>query len=492
MNRIPRACLILAAAAVAAITALRVSTCWRTDAYLDHVAGVWFALADDLRHGVFYRPVYGPLGYGGTRYAPIVFVLLAGLMNVARDPRMAGYTLSFLSAVLLLGGVYALMRSLSVDRLLSACCTILVLAPQTGQQILFTVRGDALPAALVVSSLVICSVLPDRWMAIVAAALLDTLAFAAKLTSLYAAGVVFLFLLFSGRRRRAIQFLILIVIGVFSACALVYFASDGRVFEVIRMSAAGGGNWTDFVRAPVNMAYFMSVDLATLPFFVLAVGALFAWPRNVFRELAPLFFLTAVGATLVIYGSPGTDINHLLDVQVAAVILTAVWISRSEKGPALFAIQALAMAGLLSLSPAWLAFRRRDVVPERQRVEFTLHMLGPHPGIILSENPLFPILAHQEPYVLDPFAIRAISEGNPSFADPLRRMLEERKFSVVLLEKYPFTDYGRWWYSTVHFGDGFVDLLAKDYRPILRISGDPVEHTQGETVLVPRRPPQEP
>ncbi len=487
MMKYSRGCLLLAAAAVAAMTLLRVSMCWRTDAYLDHVAGVWFALADDLRHGIFYRPLYGPLGYGGTRYAPLVFILLAGLMSVARDPRLAGYALSLLSVVLLLGGVYALMRALGVDRLLAVGCTILVLAPQSGQQILLTVRGDALPAALVVCSLALCAAMPDRTIALGGAALLLTLAFSAKVTSLYAAGAVFLFLLLSGRRRRAIQFLIFVAAGVLMACAAVDFASHGRAYEVMQASVAGGGTWADFASAPERMLNLMGVDMAILPFFVLAVAALFAWPGKLFREIAPLFFLTAVAATLAIYGSPGTDFNHLLDVQVAAVTLMAVWISRVEGRPSLFATQALAIAGFLALSPAWLAYRRADIVPERQRFAMTLRALSPHPGLILSENPLLPILAHQEPYLLDPFMFRAIMERDPSFADPLWRMLEKRKFSAVVLEKDPATRYGRWWYTSMHFGPGFIEALEGNYRPVLHIPGDPVYHTQGETVFLPRR-----
>jgi hypothetical protein len=488
MKKLSEYCLVVAAAAVVVMTGLRISMCWRTDAYLDHVSGVWFALAYDLRHGVFYRPLYGPLGYGGTRYAPLVFILLAGLMGVARDPRLAGYALSLLSGILLLSGVYALMRSLGARRVVAASCAILVLAPQAGQRILLDVRGDSLPAALVVWSLTLCAAMPDRWAALAGAAALVTLAFSAKVTSLYAAGTIFLFLLLSGRKSRAIPFLMFVALGVGTVCAAVFLASHGRVYEVMKASAAGGGSWADLIQAPERMAIFMGYDLAILPFFVLATAAVFAWPGKAFQELAPLFFLTAVGATLVIYGSPGTDFNHLLDVQVAATVVIGVWISRMEEKPAIFATQALAMAGLLAIAPSWLAYRRSDVISERMHFALTLRDLGPHPGFILAENPLLPILAHEEPYVLDPFMFRIIAAHDPSFADPLWRMLRERKFSAVVLGKNPNTSYGRWWYSTMHFGMPFVGVLEKYYRPVLHIPGDPVYHTQGETVFLPRRP----
>src|SRR5690349_3712070 len=43
--------------------------------YLNHVSGVWATLADDVAHGVVYRPLVSDLGYGGTRYFPLYFTL---------------------------------------------------------------------------------------------------------------------------------------------------------------------------------------------------------------------------------------------------------------------------------------------------------------------------------------------------------------------------------------------------------------------------------
>jgi hypothetical protein len=50
---------------------------WRGGLPYDATSGVWTALADDLVHGDFYRPVQSTLGYGGTRYMPVFFSLLA-------------------------------------------------------------------------------------------------------------------------------------------------------------------------------------------------------------------------------------------------------------------------------------------------------------------------------------------------------------------------------------------------------------------------------
>ncbi len=465
--------------AVGVMAALRVSACWLTDAHLYHSAGVWFALADDLRHGVFYRPLYGPLGYGGTRYAPVVFSLLAGLMSVLRDPRLAGYVLALGSSALLLGGVYALLRVLKVERWLAGAGTFLVLATQTGQDALLAPRGDALPAALVVWALAAAVALPDGWRGALWPALLVALAFAAKLTSLYVAAPIFLYLIFAGRKRRAGQFAAFTAAGVVLACAVVLLASHGRVFEVMKASAAAGGTLERFLSAPQRMAGFLVLDAGILPFVVLAVAALIAWPAKFWQDIAPLFFLTAVAATLVIYGSPGTDYNHLLDVQAAAVVLIVVWISRVEDRAALFGLQALAMAGLLAMIPAWRAHRREDSAPLGHNFEVTLRLLGAHPGPILAENPLLPILAGQRPYLLDPYMFRVLTERRPALAEPMWRMLREHQFAAVVLGKDPQSAFGRAWYSQLDLGSEFVRQLEANYHPALRFA-------EGEVVYLPR------
>ena len=68
--------ILLAAAALLVMCGVRAVVSWGHDANIDHVAGVWATMSQDLLHGVFYRPIYSELGYGGTRYMPAFFVLL--------------------------------------------------------------------------------------------------------------------------------------------------------------------------------------------------------------------------------------------------------------------------------------------------------------------------------------------------------------------------------------------------------------------------------
>src|SRR5512146_2166594 len=141
-----RILLALSTIPIVVVTIVRIHHCWSNDAYIDHAAGVWIALANDLCHGVFYRPLYGPLGYGGTRYFPLAFVLHAGLMTLGGGPIFTGRLLASASTLALLAGVYGLLRRLGVDKLLAGCSALFVLCSESTQLALLTIRGDVLPA----------------------------------------------------------------------------------------------------------------------------------------------------------------------------------------------------------------------------------------------------------------------------------------------------------------------------------------------------------
>src|SRR5271170_6385663 len=97
-----RTLLIASAVVIVVITGVRASYCWATDAWVNHPAGVLIAMAADLKHGVFYRPLFGPLGYGGTRYFPLYFALHAGLMKLGLPVLLSAYLLSAAAMISLL------------------------------------------------------------------------------------------------------------------------------------------------------------------------------------------------------------------------------------------------------------------------------------------------------------------------------------------------------------------------------------------------------
>ena len=413
---------------IVVITLLRIHACWKNDAYLDQVSGVWIALANDLCHGVFYRPLYGPLGYGGTRYFPLVFVLHAGLMKLAGSLILSGRLLSLASTLALLAGVYALLRRLDVDRLLAACASLLVLCSESTQLGLLAIRGDVLPAALVFWGFVACCEPNPGLRQLFVAATFFTLAFSAKVTAAYGLGAACIYFWFSARRRQAWTLAAFGAAGFTMVLAAMVIASHGRVYEIFLASATAGAHWTAFLHIPQRFMEFTGVqDLGGFPFLVLAAAALAAWPMRFWAEPAPVFFLSTLAATLFIFGTPGTDYNHLVDLHAAAVMVLAVWISRSDRQQALFGLAAMGIAAFLAFFPAARNLRHGgDTIPRRQEFQAAIETVGNSPKPILSGNSLIPILAGQTPYVLDPFIFRALNARNPHFADPLWERIEKK------------------------------------------------------------------
>src|ERR1700760_4479500 len=143
-----RIVLLIAAVVLLLLCGLRATTSWRHDANMDHVAGVWTTMSQDLLDGVFYRPISGPLGYGGTRYMPLFFVLHAGFWKLFSSWRVSGHLLAGGSAVMVVLGVYLMSRRFGANRALALGAASVVLAGVGGKYALLDIRADALAAAL--------------------------------------------------------------------------------------------------------------------------------------------------------------------------------------------------------------------------------------------------------------------------------------------------------------------------------------------------------
>ena len=97
---------------------------------------------------MFYRPLSGPDGFGGSRYLPLHFVLNAALMKAIGDPIRSGQLLAALATLLLLTGTYALLVHLGSRRTVAACCAAFVMVAHPAQEALLAIKGDGLAAGL--------------------------------------------------------------------------------------------------------------------------------------------------------------------------------------------------------------------------------------------------------------------------------------------------------------------------------------------------------
>ena len=468
INKLPRLVLTVAGTLLITLTLARAVPSWRNDSHLEHVSGVWVTLALDLNNGVFYRAPFGPHGYGGTRFFPLYFGLHALGIRVFHGWRTSGYFLSATSVLLLLAGVFYLSRKLGASRGLAFAGTLTILAGASVQDSLLTIREDGMASMLNVWAVGLCVSDDFSWRRLCAAASLFTLAFATKETTVFGVAAVILWLLASRNSRAACRLLALTATGFVLVLGIMYLASEGRAFAVLRLTAATGLSFRNVLYSPVTLVQTLNGYLAETALLILAAGPFVIMLAQRMVRLHALFFIRTffictLAVTLVIFSSEGTAGNHLLDLHVAAVTLFVGWASEGRLGE--FGVAALAAATLI----AWLSLlpqhKEVDFVPARQQLQDVVRAIGPADRPILAESPLVPITAGQLPYLIDPFMFRVMREKRPSLSDPMWQTMREKEFAAVVLLEDPDSDYGRDLYSNYHFGEGFIEQMEENYFP---------------------------
>ena len=473
--------LALSATVVVLLSALRANVFWRSEAYLDDASGNWTALARDFAAGVLYRPLQGPDGYGGSRYFPLHFVLHAAFMKVFGSPIAAGHVVAALALALLMGGVYAWLRASGAPWLLAVSCASFVLAIRPAQEALLAIKGDGLAAALNVWGVAVCASAAGA-AGVLAAALLFTLAFATKITAVSGVTAAVLWFWLTGQRRAAAGLIVATACGMVLVVVAIQLGSHGVAFDVLRASASGGATLSDILKSPFSLARQARRVPETLAFIQLGCAAFLAllfWPKP-WTSLPLLFFACVFVVTTVIFGSPGTDTNHFLDLHVASVVLVASWLI-ARGLPALdlagTALVVAALAASMSLGSGLLNARSEQ---QRGLLADALSLIPDRSRPILAQNPMVPIAAGQRPYLIDPFMIRLLTERNPALAEPLWRDFQTQRFAAVVLETDPRTERARALYRSAILGERFLEEMERNYEPAGAVGL--------RTVYLPRKP----
>jgi hypothetical protein len=443
--------------------ASRAAVCWENARYITPTDGVWPVLATDLTHGVFYRPLFGPLGYGGTRYFPLFFVLYALLLKLGVPLLTSGYLLSAMSILLLMVGTYRLTRRLGAAPWLAACSTGTILASGSVQLSLLSIHDDGLACALNVCGLAVTAHPRLTHGKVLLAASLFTLAWSTKITTVFGFAAAFFWLCFTGFSRRAWELAAETVAGYLAVAATMFLASDGRVLRIFSACASAGTHLVRLALGPFHMLSLVVRDDPGLLLFLFL--ALLLVPAKPLRSLPVLFFLATFAATALIFGAPGTSWNHLLDLQVASVVvISACLADKKTHVSSIVGTYALALVTLLASVAVVHTFQAEDRAFAAHRFERAIALIGDTNKPILSENPFLPVMAGQRPYVMDPFMLRVVREKIPNFGEPLLNRLRERAFSAVVLNKDVQTATGELWYKTDIFGPGFLSALSEGYR----------------------------
>src|SRR5262249_40282845 len=176
-------------AAVGLAAALRLELWyWPGSIFLRVKSGVWSALAWDFAHGALYRPLVSALGYGGTRFMPLLFVTHGLLMRLGLDPVLSGAVLMHASVVAASVALFCALRASAVPATLAAPLALLPWCTIVYQQSCTDLSPDYLAAAAVLAAVVCAfggrSESPSR---LALAATLCAVAGLAKLTAVWVA-----------------------------------------------------------------------------------------------------------------------------------------------------------------------------------------------------------------------------------------------------------------------------------------------------------------
>jgi hypothetical protein len=414
--------------ALPAITIARVVRAWPREAHLGYAEGIWLGLANDAARLVLYRPLEGPLGYGGTRYFPLFFLLHAGLIRVGFDPIMAGYLLAASSVVLLLVAVFIFLRMAGSSLLLCAAAAAVALSCEPVQMAALTIRGDGLPAALTLLGLACCLPGSPRR----AAPFFFTLAFAAKPTSVYGVIAAVAALIATGQRSDAWRISWQSLAGVLMVLMLMMIGSHGRAIGVFAASATGGGDVSSLLAAPVTLARMLRRVPESTFFVQLATASLLAgFGRRV--SLERVAFVVCLATTLTIYASPATVENHLIDLTVLAVVVVVGWAAREPRWTRA-ALAIVLVGGVSSAAVALWRFETEDSVDLRSSRRAVVATIARSPEPILVEHPMLAAERGEPPYLIDPHILAVRVAREPTVLNQLLSDVERQRFGAIVLE----------------------------------------------------------
>ena len=470
------ALIVAASILIPAILLARIVLNFRHQYFLTHVEGAWLTCASDFVHGVFYRPLFSSLGYGGTRYFPLYFVLTGFFTKIFGSLATSGLFLSCASVVALCGAVFVFLRRFGASMLLSVAGVTSLLAVSTTQQALLSAKGDSLAAMLNFFGILLCVKSKVGRASICLAGLFFTLAFATKLTTVFGVAAVVSAWVFARRYKDAAQLAIATGIGYVLVLATMYLASGGRVFAIFRACAAGGGSFSYTLQAPIHLiSKALEVDPIFLLFLVPAAAFGLVLTFRSYTDddarFLPIYSVLVLLVTTVIFGSPGIGINHLLDLQVAAVLLIVLAIARMQEfrdvGTSLLALS-LVVACVPAAQDLHGDLHRRSIPADSREIVKRIHAANggegsTDPRPILAENPAVLLSSGQSPYLLDPFMFRILARSQPALAKDFWEKMTHRSFSAIVLQRDPSSAEGKAWYTDTHFGGEFLRDLDANY-----------------------------
>jgi hypothetical protein len=463
---------VLAAYVVLAVTHI-------ADRYqINFCSSAYASLAAYVNDGVLYPELYDGARYGGTRYMPLEFVLHAGLARLTGEYLVSGKLLTYALTLVLALQLWCISRSLRCPQGVILPCMCLLFLTQCGFLAFTTIRGDLLPVVCQLAALLVVHRDLTQTKAALAA-LLCAAAFLAKFSAIWAVLAIAFYLLIYHRRFLVIYAGVVAVLVVLAllACNLI---SSGRMQANFAALSVAGVSTKDVVLSPMLLLWKLGrsgpgVTFLVPAMVVEAVAAVYQRRTTVFHY----GLYACVHTTLVTYTDRGSDTNHLVDLLVLAVVMTAsLWGAlpalREGVGPIRIGVGLALVWVLFSGSLNMLVFpvlaAVRSVQEHRTDPDFAPHPLADlvaGDGPILSEDAWVELASGRLPTISDAYSLARMSTAHPELAEPLVQRVEAREFRYVILlqrldAKTPTTDRYEW--EDRAFGRQIVAALRQNYR----------------------------
>ncbi|MGD0342778.1 MAG: hypothetical protein ABSA76_13830 [Bacteroidales bacterium] len=424
----------------------------------------------DFSKGIFYRPLYSQdIGFGGTRFFPLFFVLHGLMIKLCGMPILSGHVISLFSGALLFIGCFILLRQMEVKPILALGLLSLLLSGASIQLGLSSIRGDILPLAFnIVGFVCFLSRYPMKYR-VLFASICFTLAFSAKITAINGILSLFFWLILNRRKKEALMVLLFTSIGCIVFLSFLYFETSGRIISIFKMCSSGGANLYSILRSPIYFTQKVAINPECLLFLFWAIIIICSYRKTIISNLLFMFFLTSTILTIIIFGSPGIDFNHLVDISTASILLVGstefTYKSKNIRQSIyiyLFIILFLVIYNLPYLKI--LLNDNKENIANKYPQEI-INIIKQDDAKILSEDPMLPILATKRPYMLDPFMLRLMIHSNSSIRDSIFDSIDHKKFSAIIFIHDPLKEIE--WYSGLHFGYNFVNKVIYNYKEVI-------------------------
>ncbi len=456
---------------------------WTDGLPFSDTSGVWIAHAWDMTNGEFYRPDLDNSGYGGSRFMPLFFILLSGMMQLIEIPSTAGAILALLIGFCFLLALIRAMQTTDVPLFTAVPIALLACFSISFQLVHLEVRGELLASFLNLIALGfavqgIKKPSATTWVLMVTG---FVLAWFSNITMGYGWVAISLYLLIKGRIKAGCG-LFLVTASLALLCwEILQTANGGRLDITLANSFLKEIGWSTFLQIPF---WFLKAALSD-PFFLMILGAAL-WTLLILRPLKGTFieiyfWITFLG-TVLLFIVPGLDTIHLIDLLAASLwVLACGWCSRQENRYPTAAILPLLMIGaILTQLPGIGSITnhfKQNGRPSFRHIEGIISSLPFKSGPLLSENPLIPILMGEKPFLLDAYSSRVLTRNNPEVKQDLFDKLNRQRFRAVILthwspmsQEFPFESLarkkalsGKPFYGNVHFPNEFLKTLKNNY-----------------------------